>query len=124
MDAENEIAKRNPKGGRPKKADAPLRDQQLIVRVTVLEKAEIAATAQAAGMSLSDYVRARTLRAGPLPRAVVREADPALLSELNAIGVNVNQLARAIHRDSAFQKYWHDIGLELRRVLARVAGLR
>ena len=56
----------------------------------------------------------------PIPPAPSRSSDPALVSELNRIGVNVNQLARATHRGSDFVRYWNAVGEELRNVLGKV----
>lgn len=117
----SELPRRNPKGGRPKKADGSLKDSHVIVRVSLVEKAAIQDAAAAAGVSASEYLRSLALDA-PLP-AVARSADPALLAELNAIGNNLNQLARSVHRGSAFQAYWKEIGKELEAVLAKAARL-
>jgi len=45
--------------------------------------------------------------------------DPALVVALNRVGNNVNQLTRSVHRGSAFQRYWKEVGGELRTVLHR-----
>ena len=46
-------------------------------------------------------------------------ADPALIVALNKVGNNVNQLARSVHRGSDFQRYWQEVGGDLRTVLAK-----
>jgi hypothetical protein len=43
------------------------------------------------------------------------------LAEVNRIGVNVNQLARAVHTDRDFARYWQEIGQELHVVLEKVS---
>lgn len=129
MDELEEAAPRNPKGGRPKKADGELRSVRLTLRLTLAEKAAIDAHAAAAGVDVSRYLRGLALK-GALPfsagddglRPSPGRSDPALLSELNRIGVNVNQLARAVHRGADFVAYWRAIGAELERALAKVAG--
>ena len=55
----------------------------------------------------------------PVRAVAEAPADPALVAAINRIGVNVNQLARSVHRGSAFQDYWHEVGDELRAVLAQ-----
>ncbi len=55
-----------------------------------------------------------------LPVKTVSHADPALVSELNAIGNNVNQLARSVHRGSAFSDFWEEVGQELQQALRKV----
>lgn len=42
------------------------------------------------------------------------------MSELNRIGVNVNQLARTVHRGRALPEFWQEVGTELRAALAHV----
>jgi hypothetical protein len=49
------------------------------------------------------------------------KADAALVSELNRIGVNVNQLARAQNGGREFRGDWQDVEQDLRRVLVKVA---
>jgi|GEM_PF-2046433 len=80
------------------------------VRVTADTAASWRADAAAAGMGLSDLVRARMTRNGkpatltgrPTPRrgrgrGSVPTADPALIAQLAWIGNNVNQIARHVN---------------------------
>lgn len=106
-------------GGRPKKADGETRSELVAVRLTITEKAELDRRAGQAGLSPSEYLRHCVFRRRtPAGKA---GTDPALVSELNRltletarIGNNLNQLARATHRDSAFQEFWREIGQEVR----------
>lgn len=72
------------------------------VRVTGKERAEIEAKAQAAGLSAGGFLRAAGLgRRTPrsVPRASVeREALGKAVAELNRVGNNLNQIARALNR--------------------------
>lgn len=79
-------------GGRPKKAEHERRCKSLRADVTIAEQQHVAAQAKAAGVSVGEYIRRRALG---LP-VVVREAktDARLVHELNAIGVNLNQIAK------------------------------
>lgn len=104
---------------RPKKRSEEKRDEQVKIRLTLAEANELRDAALSAGLSVSDYARRRMLGIR-LPQTSIRRSDPALVSELNRIGVNVNQLARAHHRDSAFVAYWQDVGCELETALRRV----
>lgn len=106
---------------RPKKQAAEARTEQMNTRYTLAEREYIRSQAAAAGMSESDYVRARALGHSVTPARSSR-ADPALVTELNSIGVNVNQLARSVHRGSAFAGYWQEIGTELRGILSKVVA--
>ena len=66
------------------------------VRVTEAEAAELQERAQAARLSMGAYLRRRAL--GQRVRsAVERRLGAAELRELNRIGVNLNQMARAIN---------------------------
>ena len=79
-------------GGRPKKAEHERRIKSLRADVTLAEKAHVQDQARLAGMSEGEYIRRRALG---LP-VTVRQAktDARLIHELNAIGVNLNQIAR------------------------------
>lgn len=118
---------RNPKGGRPKKAASELRSERVAVRLTISEKATISANAARAGMDVSDYLRLLGMGSPPPARPASNDdglptGTVALISEVNRIGVNVNQLARAVHRGSDFTQYWREIGRELEGVLQRLVG--
>ena len=116
------IRRRNPKGGRPPKADGSLRDGSIVLRVTEIEKAAIQDAAKRTGLTASEYLRRLALTEElPFRREA---ADPALLHELNAVGNNVNQLARSVHLDTDFVQYWREIGAELRAVLRKVARVQ
>jgi len=76
------------------------RDQMVRVRFTLAEKSSLQRQANEAGLTLSDYVRNRTV--GGKPQTV--KATPErrnlikLTGELNKAGSNVNQIARALNR--------------------------
>jgi hypothetical protein len=105
---------------RPKKQEHEKRTERQNLRFTVAEMVYIQQQAEAAGISPAEYVRRRalgyTVPSGPSSR----RTDPALLSELNRVGVNVNQLTRAVHQGRDFVQYWEEIGRELRNVLERL----
>jgi len=104
---------------RPAKAVGEKCDKQLNLRVTLAQHVIAHEKANAAGLTVGELLRT-WIDGKSVARTSSRQADPALISELNRIGVNVNQLARAHHRDSAFVQYWHEIGEELKDVLRRV----
>lgn len=82
---------------RPKKAEHEKRTTRLpAIRVTEAERIDLETKAEAAGLELSAFVRARLLSAQIAPRATPLEAS--LLTELNRVGNNVNQIARALNR--------------------------
>lgn len=91
--------------------EQPNRTHRLVVRLTDQERATLERDARAAGMSLSDFVRSRTLggRRRPSAKAAMRRAassvpapayaamSPALFAELSRIGNNLNQITRAFN---------------------------
>lgn len=85
------------------------------VRCTEAERAAIAARAEAAGLTVSAYVR----QASSTGRVVIRQAkaDFALTNELRRIGVNLNQIAHAVHLASGA------VPPELAAMLAQLDGL-
>ncbi|WP_108676663.1 plasmid mobilization protein [Acuticoccus yangtzensis] len=105
---------------RPTKAAEEKRSETARFRLTVAERAFLRAQADAAGLTETEFLRRRAL--GLPVRAASQRSDPALVSELNRIGVNVNQLARATHRGSDFTRYWREVGAKLESVLAHVVA--
>lgn len=82
---------------RPKKAPQEKRSKHLpAVRMTEAELIHVADQAEMAGLSLSDFIRQRALSGKVTPRRSPIEASN--LTELNRIGVNLNQIARAVNR--------------------------
>lgn len=109
---------------RPNKTEHEKRTETARFRVTLAEREYIRSQASAAGLTETDYLRARAL-GYQVPAAAARSSDPALVSEINRIGVNVNQLTRAVHMDdyrSPFTAEWRAISAELRQALSKVAG--
>lgn len=94
------------------------RQQRIAPRVTDEEFAEIDAKAEAAGLSVSSYAREVLLENARTRSRRRPRADVAILSracgELNRIGSNLNQIARAVN---ASEPWSHD---ELNRTLAQL----
>jgi len=85
-------------GGRPQAATETRRDSRLAVRLTAGERAALDARAAAVGLPLAEYVRAVLVDAEPPRRRQAPSGRPRLTAdefrELNAVGVNLNQLAK------------------------------
>lgn len=79
---------------RPSKKEHERRTAQLPpVRVTIAERHHVQEKADMAGMSVTDFQRTLVLAEKiTLPKS---RLDAAVLSELNRIGVNINQLTHA-----------------------------
>ena len=81
---------------RPRLGEEERRRRTVGVRVTEAEAAELQERAQAARLSMGAYLRRRGL--GQRVRmAAERRLGAAELRELNRIGVNLNQMARAMN---------------------------
>lgn len=104
---------------RPKKIDEEKRCEQLKIRLTTAEIEFLRLEASKSGLTVSDFARRRMLGVR-LPARTFSHTDPALVSELNAIGNNVNQLTRSVHRGSDFANYWREVGQELQQTLRKV----
>ncbi len=100
---------------RPIKDENEKRSEATYIRWTTAELEQLNEQARLAGLKSAEYIRRRAL--GHRITSVSTRTDPALIVALNRIGNNVNQLAVSVHRDSAFQKYWREVGEELRDVL-------
>ena len=104
---------------RPRKSPVQKRSTQRNLRFTLEEDQLLRVEAAKAGLSVSEYIRALALK-HRVSVSARRQSDPALVSELNRIGVNVNQLARAVHAGRKFVRYWDEVGAELKDVLKQV----
>lgn len=81
---------------RPKKQPAEARRSVLQTRVTEAEFAHVQQQAVTAGLTVSDYVRQRTLKGKvTLPR---NRSDADMLVALNRVGVSINMVAHAVNR--------------------------
>ena len=85
---------------RPRLDEEERRTRTVGVRVTAAEAAELRERAQAARLSMGAYLRRRAL--GQRVRFTAeRRLGAAELRELNRIGVNLNQMARAMNSGAA-----------------------
>lgn len=89
---------------RPKKQQIESRGERVTLRLLPTERAQLAAQAEAAGLTLSEFARVAALgQVLTLDRAVpVAAADPHLVIAINRIGVNLNQIARGLNTALGF----------------------
>ena len=80
--------------GRPRLSPEERRDCQTTVLYTMRERAELEARVHALGISLSEYIRRRTLEVPLPPQSADRETRDKLATSLLRIGVNLNQIAK------------------------------
>lgn len=99
----------------------------LVVQLAPEERAQVAAAAQALGLSLSGYAR-QTLLGQPTPRTQ-KAAPPAdvqalarLLGQLGKVGGNLNQLARTVNQGQSVPA--DELGAALAEVRAAAERVR
>ena len=80
--------------GRPKKSPEQRRDVQTTVLLTMTERAELEARASSVGLTLSEFVRRRTLGIPLPPQSADRQTRDKLATSLLRIGVNLNQITK------------------------------
>ncbi|MDT7858192.1 plasmid mobilization relaxosome protein MobC [Rubrivirga sp. S365] len=115
--------------GRPKKAPGEGRTRTLYVLLTPDEHGGVKRSAAEAGLSASAYARRRLLGRPVAPLALGRSVDAAqgglvgAATELNRVGVNLNQLARRANEGGPLGAGpdWAALADEVR---AAVAGVR
>lgn len=110
------------RGGRPRKQKDERRVASTRTDLTLAEKQYLREQANVAGLSEAAFVRKRVLA---LPVVVPRShADARLLYELNAIGINLNQLARNVNsgREGIHAVDWSSVLEQLNIVLAKVGA--
>ena len=108
--------------------DPERRSQVIATRVSPLEQQAILSAAIAAQMSLSDFVRHAALgrTAAPPPRAETPRFRPTylpLVREINAIGVNLNQLTRVANASGFVPAGLNAVLDEINAVLDRMMDL-
>lgn len=110
-------------GGRPTMAEAERRCKQTNTRWTLAEYGHLHQQAATAGLSVGEFIRRRALLLPVTPPP--QRSDSRLLHELNAIGVNINQIARNLnsHRKGTHGVDWSTVQSELRRVLEKVGAV-
>ncbi|MEZ5896970.1 MAG: MobC family plasmid mobilization relaxosome protein [Parvularculaceae bacterium] len=106
--------------GRPKKQLHEKRSQRFNIRYSPAEMRHIRLQAHKAGLEPHEYARRRTLGHIVVTQTTTGRTDPALINELNRIGVNLNQIARAANMGREVEEDWSALIIELRRVLALV----
>lgn len=112
--------RKNRSMARPRLQEHEKRTERYNLRFTLAEMDHIRDQAVAAGQDVSEYLRRRALGYKVPAAGSSRRIDPALISELNSVGVNINQLAKATHLGREFSHYWQSLGEELTQILERL----
>lgn len=106
--------------GRPRKEEHERRIASVRADLTEAEKVFVQDQAAKAGLSEAEYTRRRVLGNPVESAATDRRIEPALLSELNRIGVNVNQIARHLNAGRTERGSLDVVVAELRGVLGQL----
>jgi hypothetical protein len=80
--------------GRPKLSPQEKRDCRVTSVFTMQERAELEARASSLGLTLSEFIRRRTLGVALPPQAADRQTRDKLAASLLRIGVNLNQITK------------------------------
>ena len=84
--------------GRPKSALGEGRVAVVSIRLTTFERAGVEVKAARSGLTLSDYCRRAILGHRVTASTEPQQVNTEALVELNRVGVNLNQIARAANR--------------------------
>lgn len=105
--------------GRPRKQALEQRSMQNKQRYTRAELDYIQQMAHYAGLTVSEYIRRAALKIviKPPPATVPREA----MRKLDRIGININQIARALNRGRECPYYIEDTFLKLNATMDLLA---
>lgn len=104
---------------RPRLEPDEQRAERFSVRFTAAERVFLEQQAATADIAVAELLRRRALALPVQPRQA--RADAALLSELNRVGVNLNQIARNMNAGRRERLDVDGIMHELRGVLSRLA---
>lgn len=107
---------------RPKKDTHEKRSEVVRLRLTLAEHEHVRSQAEAAGVTVSDFLRRRALGYIVPQIRGRRGPDPILLNELNRIGVNLNQIARNQNSGRTERLDPETVLDELRRLLAVITA--
>lgn len=104
--------------------EPPKKDRTVHVRVTADEHAAIEKAAEDAGMTVSSFFRSLNLEGAGVRPMLTRDdrlVMAALLEDMRMIGINLNQVARALNSGRGVHPSELDINLEnVQRVQAAV----
>ena len=101
----------------PKRRTAPA-TRQVIFRLPESDYAPLEAIAIRARIGVNELARRITRRRyNRVVIEVVRRHDPALIAQLRALGINLNQIARRMHQSDRLPRNLEPLCDEIRRVM-------
>lgn len=115
--------RRRRKTGRPQLAAEERLIDAFRIRATAAERAAAEAKAARAGLSVSEFARRALAGATITERASGRSViPPALLSDLNRVGNNLNQIAHAAHLGRSLPAMAEQTLAEVRGLVALIVS--
>jgi len=117
---------RSRRSGRPRMQPAARRRVQVNVWLTESEEAVLGERARATGLALSVYIRTAALVIRTAPLSEIPRANLAVVSQLQRLGNNLNQLTRLANSgllDPALRPVLDDIATKLQLFHRALVGL-
>lgn len=105
---------------RPTKDTAAKRTERFNLRLTPAELAHVQSQATHAGIGAHEYARRRVL--GHKVPPARSQIDASLLSELNRIGVNLNQLTHAVNSGIVIEREAALVLAQVQAIIERIGG--
>lgn len=91
--------RRTSPGGRPRKASTEKRSRQCNLRYTLGEIRQIETSAAGLGVSVSEYIRQRSLAGRVRPAGYQKGSNPTLVVALDTLGRRLQELQEQISRE-------------------------
>ena len=105
---------------RPTKDTAAKRTERFNLRLTPAELVHVQSQATHAGIGAHDYARRRVL--GHKVPPARSQIDASLLTELNRIGVNLNQLTHAVNSGIVIEREAALVLAQVQAIIERIGG--
>jgi len=105
---------------RPTKDTADKRTERFNLRLTLAELAHVQAQAAHAGIGPHEYVRRRVL--GHRVPPARSQIDASVVSELNRIGVNLNQLTHAVNSGVVIEREAAVLFAQVQSLIEQLVG--
>ena len=105
---------------RPTKDTAAKRTERFNLRLTPAELAHVHTQATRAGIGAHEYARRRVL--GHKVPPARSQIDASLLTELNRIGVNLNQLTHAVNSGIVIEREAALVLAQVQAIIERIGG--
>lgn len=89
-----------------------MKEDRIYLRVTNLQKQQLLIHAREENLTLTDYILRHTLA----DEKALDDEDKNLVKELNRIGINLNQIARALNRGQNFAAEAKEVRQQIKKL--------